>query len=99
LRRGVRARRPGDGRGGAARRAGGDHPMVTAPLLWLAILLGALGLVALGIAFAIPARSRGRTPVAFLTRLTALPAYVRARRRMLWGSLAGLAVIGLTAAF
>lgn len=73
--------------------------MVTTPLLWLAILLGVLGLVALGIAFAIPARSRGRTPVAFLTRLTALPAYVRARRRMLWGSLAGLAVIGLTAAF
>lgn len=73
--------------------------MVTTPMLWLAILLGAVGLVALGIAFAIPARGRGRTPVAFLSRLTALPAYVRARRRMLLGSLAGLAVIGLTAAF
>ncbi|HLS33930.1 MAG TPA: hypothetical protein VK039_10100, partial [Brevibacterium sp.] len=72
--------------------------MVT-PMLWLAIVLGLAGLVALGIAFAIPARSRGRTPVAFLTRLTALPEYVRARRRMLMASLAGLAVIALTAVF
>lgn len=72
--------------------------MVT-PMLWLAIVLGVAGLIALGIAFAIPARSRGRTPVAFLSRLTALPEYVRARRRLLLGSLAGLAVVALTAVF
>ena len=73
--------------------------MVTAPMLWLAIVLAVLALAALLVAFLIPARSRGRTPVAYLSRLTALPAYVRARRRLLLGSLAGLAVLALTAVF
>lgn len=73
--------------------------MVTTPMLWLALLLAALAVVALGVAFLLPARSRGRIPVAYLSRLTALPAYIRARRRMLLGSLAGLAVLALTAAF
>ena len=73
--------------------------MVTTPMLWLAIVLAVLALAAVLVAFLLPARSRGRTPVAYLSRLTALPAYVRARRRLLLGSLAGLAVLALTAVF
>jgi Ca-activated chloride channel family protein len=73
--------------------------VVIRPLLWLAVTVGALALLGVLLAFLLPSRARGGAPVAYLHRLTALPAYVRARRRALLGSLALLLVAALTGAF
>ncbi|WP_029087983.1 vWA domain-containing protein [Brevibacterium album] len=73
--------------------------MVTRPLLPLAVALGTLAVIAVALALALPARARGRLPVARLHRLTALPAYARVRRRALLRGLALLLVAALTCGF
>lgn len=66
---------------------------------WLGLILAAVGAAVLIVAAVRrPRRGAGSAPIAYSSRVTSLPSWIRARRRLLLGSAAALAVVGLVGA-